>query len=94
MEALLSRKFLFAVLLVILDFVLVLIGKVTASEFSSFAMIVGGMYVVGNLGSGVIDTVRSLNQPTATITTTETPNKVITTGEIPTIDSKVVDRTE
>lgn len=44
-----STKFIFAVLITILGFVLVAIGKVSGQEFLTFAEVVGGTYVLGNV---------------------------------------------
>jgi hypothetical protein len=51
MRALLSRKFIFAILVVILAFTLTLMNKVTSQDFLNLAVMVGGIYVVGNIGS-------------------------------------------
>jgi len=44
----LSRKFLFCLLLTILSFVLVLVGKLTPKEWTDFTMVVGSIYILGN----------------------------------------------
>ena len=51
MDDLLSRKFLFAVMVVVMGFILVITNKVTVDVFFNFAEVVGGTYVIGNLGS-------------------------------------------
>ena len=48
---LLSRKFLLSLLLVILSFVLVLIGKLTSKEWIDFVMVISGIYTLGNVSS-------------------------------------------
>jgi heme/copper-type cytochrome/quinol oxidase subunit 4 len=48
---LLSRKFLFSLLLTTLSFVLVLTGKLTSKEWTDFVMVVAGIYVSGNVAS-------------------------------------------
>ena len=53
MKALLSRKFIFAILVVVMGYILVLLGKVNAQEFFSFAQLIGGIYIVGNIASRV-----------------------------------------
>jgi hypothetical protein len=53
LESLLSRKFLFGLLLIIMGFVLVEQGKVDVKYFFTFAEIVGGTYVLGNVATGV-----------------------------------------
>jgi heme/copper-type cytochrome/quinol oxidase subunit 4 len=47
----LSRKFLFSLLLTILSFVLVLIGKLTPKEWTDFVMIVAGIYATSNVAT-------------------------------------------
>ena len=47
----LSRKFLFSLLLTILSFVLVLIGKLTPKEWTDFVMIIAGIYATSNVAS-------------------------------------------
>jgi len=51
MEKLGGRKFTFAVFLVALGFILVLTGKLSPSDWVSSAQIIGGIYVLGNVGS-------------------------------------------
>jgi len=53
MEDLLSRKFIFALLALVLGFVLVLTNKVPAGDFLNFVQVIGGIYVIGNLGATV-----------------------------------------
>jgi heme/copper-type cytochrome/quinol oxidase subunit 4 len=48
---LLSRKFLFSLLLTFLSFVLVLIGKLTPKEWIDFVMIVAGIYATSNVAT-------------------------------------------
>jgi hypothetical protein len=50
-DAIGGRKFVYAILVVVLGFVLVFIGKVTAEDWMNFASIVGGIYVIGNIVS-------------------------------------------
>jgi len=50
---LLSRKFIFAILAVILGFILVFINKVEPLDFLHFVEIIGGTYVIGNVGATV-----------------------------------------
>jgi heme/copper-type cytochrome/quinol oxidase subunit 4 len=47
----LSRKFLFSLLLTILSFVLVLIGKLTPKEWTDFMMMVAGIYATSNVAT-------------------------------------------
>jgi len=48
---LLSRKFLFSLLLTVLSFVLVLTGKLTSKEWTDFVMVVSGIYASSNVVS-------------------------------------------
>jgi len=48
---LLSRKFLFSLLLTVLSFVLVLTGKLTPKEWTDFVMIISGIYATSNVAS-------------------------------------------
>jgi len=48
---LLSRKFLFSLLLTTLSFVLVLTGKLTSKEWTDFVMVVAGIYATSNVAS-------------------------------------------
>jgi len=51
LNPLLSRKFLFSLLLTILSFVLVLTGKLTSKEWTDFVMIISGIYATSNVAS-------------------------------------------
>lgn len=53
-ENLLSRKFLFSILITIMGFVLVLVGRVAAERFLNFVAIVGATYIVGNVSSKAV----------------------------------------
>lgn len=46
-----SKKFLFGILLVVLSFVFVLVGKMSATDWITFVGVVGGMYVVINVAT-------------------------------------------
>ena len=48
---LLSRKFLLSLLLIVLSFVLVLVGKIEAKEWTDFVMVVAGIYATSNVAS-------------------------------------------
>lgn len=63
MDILGGRKFIFAVLLTILAFVLVFVGKLTADAFIAFAQVIGGIYVVGNVASTVADKINITTTP-------------------------------
>lgn len=56
MEVLLSKKFIFALVGMVMAFVLVLMNKTTSEVFFRFAEIVGGTYVVGNISDKINDT--------------------------------------
>lgn len=49
-----GRKFIFGILLIIMGFVLVLTNKVSVETFFSFAQLVGGGYVLGNVATKVV----------------------------------------
>ena len=51
LNPLLSRKFLFSLLLTVLSFVLVLTGKLTSKEWTDFVMVVAGIYATSNVAS-------------------------------------------
>ena len=50
MEQLGGRKFIFAVISIALGFLLSIFGKVTGDQFLNFVMVIGGIYVIGNVG--------------------------------------------
>lgn len=50
-----GRKFVFAVLVTILGFVLVLAGKVSAENWQNFVILISGIYVVGNIGDKIVN---------------------------------------
>lgn len=50
-----GRKFVFAVLVTILGFILVLVGKVTAGEWQNFVMVVAGLYISGNIAERIVN---------------------------------------
>jgi len=54
---LLSRKFLFGLLLIVMGFVFVEQGKVDVKFFFTFAEIIGATYVIGNVATGVTATI-------------------------------------
>ena len=53
MEPLLSRKFIFAIIVISFGFIFVIVGKLPADSFMTFASIIGGMYVLGNVAEKV-----------------------------------------
>lgn len=55
-----GRKFIYALLVVILTFILVVIGKLAVDSFIAFAETIGGIYIIGN----VMDTVANKVGPT------------------------------
>jgi hypothetical protein len=54
-QTLISKKFIYALLISILGFVFVVLGKVTANDWFSFVQIIGGMYVIGNIAEKVVN---------------------------------------
>jgi hypothetical protein len=57
LEILLSKKFIFALIAIVMGFVLVLMKETTSDIFFKFVEIVGGLYVIGNGVDKVSDTV-------------------------------------
>lgn len=53
-DRLTSRKFMFAILSVLLVFALTITGQITSKEFVDFLMVIGGIYVVGNVGETLV----------------------------------------
>lgn len=58
LKPLLSRKFLFCLLLTILSFVLVLTKSLTPKDWTDFVMVVGGIFIVGNVGAKIADGIK------------------------------------
>jgi xanthosine utilization system XapX-like protein len=56
MNELLSRKFIFAIIALIMGFVLVLMKLLPAEGFIAFVGIVGSTYVIGNVASKYANT--------------------------------------
>lgn len=54
MKELLSRKFIYAMSVIIMGFSLVMVGKLEPQAFLSFAELIGGIYIAGNLGAKLI----------------------------------------
>ena len=48
-EKLGGRKYIYTVLLTLLSFVFMLLGKLTPKEFLDFAIVIGGVYTAGNV---------------------------------------------
>jgi len=48
LESLLSRKFIFAILVTILSFVLVILKLITPEQWLEFTAVIGVTYVIGN----------------------------------------------
>lgn len=46
-----GRKFVYTLLLTIIGFIFVLIGKMTAKEYLDFCIVIGGIYTAGNVVS-------------------------------------------
>ena len=55
MGNLLSRKFIFALLVLILSFGLVIQGSLKAEVWTQFAVMIGGLYIIGNAVEHVSD---------------------------------------
>lgn len=50
-ETLGGRKFIFAILTVVLGFILVVLKEITAEDWLQMAQVVGGVYVMGNVAT-------------------------------------------
>lgn len=59
LDPLLSRKFIFALTVVVLGFVLVILGRVQPTDWFNFAQMIGGIYVVGNIADQFVATKES-----------------------------------
>ena len=55
MNNLLSTKFLFCMLSIVMAFVLVIVEKIGAPEFLTFVNIMGATYIIGNVAAKAID---------------------------------------
>jgi hypothetical protein len=53
-KALGGRKFIYALLVTILGFVLVLVEKVPASDYLTFVGVIGATYVLGNVANKAV----------------------------------------
>jgi len=53
-SALGGRKFVFALILITMGFILVITGETTVDSFFNFAELVGGTYVLGNIATKVV----------------------------------------
>ena len=56
MSILLSKKFIFALLVIAMGFTLVLLKETTSDVFFKFVEIVGGLYILGNVSDKINDT--------------------------------------
>lgn len=61
-ERLLSKKFIFALAVSIMGFVLVLLKETDANTFFKFVELIGGIYVVGNISDKINDTRSDINR--------------------------------
>lgn len=55
MNDLLSRKFIYALVAVILSYSLVIAGKLDAQTWTNFVSIIGGIYVIGNIAEKTVE---------------------------------------
>ena len=53
----LSRKFIFAILVTVLSFVLLVLERVTSEQWLLFIEVIGATYVIGNVGTKIADKV-------------------------------------
>ncbi len=56
-----GRKFVFCLLLTVLSFVLVLVKSLTPREWIDFVTIIGGIYVAGNVGTKLSESIKKNN---------------------------------
>jgi hypothetical protein len=54
-DKLTSRKFIFAILVVLLGYSMVMTKCLTAKEWLGFVEVIGGSYIIGNVASKVTD---------------------------------------
>jgi len=54
MENLKSTKFIYCVMVIVMAFVLTVMRMIESQAFLSFAEIIGGSYIIGNVASKVI----------------------------------------
>jgi predicted RND superfamily exporter protein len=52
-SSLISRKFIYAILITILGFLLVVFHQVKPEDWFSFVQVVGGIYVIGNIADKI-----------------------------------------
>lgn len=55
-DPLLSRKFLYAILVLLLGFVLVIVKTITGDSWINLAQTIGGIYVIGNVADQFVAT--------------------------------------
>ena len=58
MKLLLSKKFIFALVVTAMGFVLVLLKETSSDVFFKFVAVIGGTYVVGNISDKINDSFR------------------------------------
>jgi len=58
MEQLVSRKFIFAIIVIVIGFVFVLTNRLSADSWMTFASVIGGIYVLGNVAEKVTDKIQ------------------------------------
>lgn len=46
-----GTKFLYAIFVITLAFIALMTGKIIGTDFTSFAELIGGLYVIGNVAS-------------------------------------------
>ena len=52
-----GRKFIFVILVTVLSFVFVILGFITALQWTHFVTAIGAIYVVGNVGTKIAEKV-------------------------------------
>ena len=63
LEAIGGRKFIFGLLLLVAGFIFAILKMVDVHEFFTFAEVIGATYVIGNVGSGIVDSVGGKTNP-------------------------------
>lgn len=62
-QTLISKKFIYALLVTILGFILVALHQVKPDDWFSFVQVIGGIYVVGNIAEKVTEANAWKKQP-------------------------------
>lgn len=53
-----GRKFIFSILISIVSSIALIVGKITFKEWSDFEIVIGGLYILGNVGSKLTSVIK------------------------------------